>query len=123
MPRTDCINCVSIGIRKRARSDQVGYRVGGIHAPRGRVCGIQGERARIVRANPETWSQFVGCRRCQHCTSPIVCHEAMTRRESLVYEEWYAAWLAGFCTPMCQRNHALQQVATKQAWWMKEERK
>lgn len=51
-------------------------------------------------------------RRCNNCTGVInvlVDCEDATR--------WYCAWLAGFCSPICQRASARAKVDAKQAWW------
>lgn len=65
----------------------------------------------------EQGNVMVGTRHCSHCTLPIE-----TRSPWKVWsttEQW-AAWLAGYCTPMCQRNSAMTAVVTKTAWWLKE---
>jgi len=32
---------------------------------------------------------------------------------------WFVAWLAEYCSPVCQANDALTKVALSQAWWQK----
>jgi hypothetical protein len=61
--------------------------------------------------------QLFGERRCSHCTSPVVPHKEWDDGDFASLH--YAAWVAGFCCPMCMRNAALASVATGSAWWIK----
>jgi hypothetical protein len=53
-------------------------------------------------------------RRCCYCTSKIVT-ECLTG--NLDYLDYCAAWLAGFCSPVCQREGARLKVTAGTAWW------
>jgi len=55
-------------------------------------------------------------RRCSHCTLSI---ETDAPWKAFSVADQYMAWLAGYCTPMCQRNAALQAVANSAAWWQR----
>jgi hypothetical protein len=54
------------------------------------------------------------CRRCIHCSQAVRPNFRRQRLASNV-----AAWLAGFCSALCQRNRALSVVADGGAWWQK----
>lgn len=64
----------------------------------------------------------MNARQCLRCTRVIETSELPYSGACYAIENsnWLSAWLAGYCTPMCQRNSAIDAVHLKTAWWMKE---
>ena len=62
------------------------------------------------------------CRRCDQPVNP--CSPVELLRRSVAAGEGpgerlaeLSAWVAGFCSALCQGNHALDLVAAGSAWW------
>jgi len=67
-----------------------------------------------------SYDTVVGSRRCRNCTFEINPRElALLGPDDNWTLNRYAAWLAGYCTPDCQRSHALAAVNKRSAWWLR----
>jgi len=62
-------------------------------------------------------------RRCLHCTDEYFPMDILHDEDPDGAANEYAAWLSGYCTPMCQRNAALSAVANGSAWWLRGEKR
>jgi hypothetical protein len=82
---------------------------------RGRVgrSGRYLRRSRYSRRHPRPRCQVN--RRCSHCDRDLV---PFGWTDPIGYQ--YAALIHGYCSPLCMRNAALEAVASKTAWWLKE---
>jgi len=58
---------------------------------------------------------------CKRCRMVIPAEGSLPADPGLIVDRstWFVAWLAEYCSPVCQANDALTKVALSQAWWQK----